>query len=247
MKLSAITKCAAIFAVTSLLYTSSLRAEPTEFNSSIFILTDLSKSYFDSSTLKLMKKTLGRTNSLVVSLTKRIPTPVMIHYLSIDLISLSKAPLCAAGFKSTLLGRGKKNLDDDLPIIHKRPKLRSFLGQCRDFILAQKPRQGTDISGAIELATRIAKGQDRGLKIMIIISDLYESRWEKAPQLTAKLDGFRIGLVYRVRDMSALEQESFDENLLQWKTRLEKAGAERVITVIESGNFSSRLNRELSE
>ncbi len=218
-----------------------------ELNAGMFVLVDLSTSYYDEETHSLMGETLDQVNKVLVELTKRWPTPLVFHYLSIDEISLGSAPLCSGVYKSSIFGLKKKNSDGGTPVITKRSQLKRLLVACRDVILSQKPKKGTDISGAVDLAARMAVGQARGPKAIIVISDFLETRWDGAVSPDLNLNGFKVAMIYRVRKRLAMETATLNAALDDWKNRFKSAGANRVFSVIERGPFHSYVLDELSK
>ncbi len=210
-------------------------AKEFEINAAFYVLVDLSSSYFDKTTKDDMKRTLNIVTESLVELSRRSPSPALFSFLSIDEISLGSKPLCEAVLKPSLFGGKKSSKTGGAIILNKLKKLEAYFEQCRDWIVAQKPKNGTDISGAIDLAARMARGQLNGPKAMIIISDFFEERWDGAVAPNLDLSGFKIDLIYRVNKKAALDVEAFNMNMRTWKDRLLTAGADDTTIIIESG------------
>src|SRR5690242_6485550 len=80
-------------------------AETAEWNSSIFVLVDLSRSYYDQKTKPRISKVLGRVNQAVVELTEQLEQPTAFFMLPITASGLNSQPLCQTVFSPRLISK----------------------------------------------------------------------------------------------------------------------------------------------
>ena len=209
-------------------------------NSSIFVLVDLSRSYYDASTRDITEQTLKKVNRGIAALAELYPPPVQFVFLSISTISLAEPPLCEATFKPVIFCGKSRN------ICRLRDLRRKFLPTCLRRILAEKPRGATDISGAIDYAVRISRPQLRGPKAMVIVSDMQEDLAKGAVAPSLSLKKFAITLIYRIRGTEGLIPDAVSDRVRVWQDKLRSAGASKVDAAIEQSDVSAFIVQALA-
>jgi hypothetical protein len=204
------------------------------------ILVDLSKTWFDpthNSRMAQIECTIDQVNASIIDLADRLPKPVSITYLPITDVGILENPLCETIYQPTLIGKSQK-------AVRSKSDLESKLKICRDLICTQSPRDYTDISGAMTLAIKITDSPLIKNKFIIILSDMKEDLRSGFKASIPNLKGYEIGIVYHVLPEDAPKGD-IDERLESWRERFKNKKAERVIDVIDKGNFESSLSNKL--
>jgi hypothetical protein len=213
----------------------------SKIKSNVHILFDLSTSYFNKEYRDRNKKVLKKSFNLVKQVFKRIGSPVKFQVLPITAYSNQSEILCETTFcKKSLFG--KKLGEKKEPVCIKEKALESFFSACVRTLMARKPEEATDITGAIDKSVRIARAQSPdGYQTMVILSDFIEWR-EGLPTPKFKLNDFHILLVYRSPPMHEFTKKLLlpEEEAKKYKRKLKGFGATKVIYVPEEADFGRK-------
>lgn len=219
-------------------WTSASQAEEIGSRTDIYVLVDLSATWFNQGRINDIKNTLGEINKAVVNLGTRSEKPVLIYYLPITDSSMVQNLLCQGKYQPALINRRGGNT------IGSKSELEKRLDLCRDHILNQNPAAFTDISGSIDLAVQISRSSTDKKKYMIIASDLKEESRKGAVLPTLNVDKFKIALVYRILPEDSLNLD-IKQRLSFWTQKLVKAKAVKVVSIIDKGNVGDNIVTEL--
>lgn len=210
-------------------------------NSYLFVLVDLSASYFTQTMKQRISQSLYKITNGLEQLVEYLPQPVALYVLPIGEASLQNEPLCQILYEATLIP-GRHGGD----IIRRKEDLKRRLEVCKDFILKQKPRKFTDISGAIIQASSIAPKREKVQKRLIVLSDFVEDRPSKGESPKLNLKGFCVAMAYRVLMEDALKPDSLEQRLEEWVSLFARSGAKKILRYIDTGIDASRLANDLS-
>ena len=202
-----------IFSIFMFACASASPAEEIGSRTDIYVLVDLSATWFNQGRINDIKNTLGEINKAVVNLASRSEKPVLIYYLPITDRSMVHNPLCQGKYQPALINRKGGNT------IGSKSELEKMLELCRDHILNQNAAAFTDISGSIDLAAQISKSSIDKRKYMIIASDLREESRKGAILPTLNVDKFKIALVYRILPEDSLNLD-IKQRLSFWTQKL---------------------------
>lgn len=204
------------------------------------VLVDLSRTWFEPTNpirLRQIERTIDQVNESIINLGNRLPKPVSITYLPIEAAAILQNPLCEIIYQPTLIGKDPKAL-------RSKSDLESKLNLCRDFILTKVPSGHTDISGAITLAVKITDSPSIKSKFIIMLSDMKEELPRGFHASIPNLKGYKIGIIYHILPEDA-PTGAMEDRLKDWKELFENKNAERVIHVIDTGNFGHSLSSQL--
>ena len=231
----------------------SYAEEDIEIETNIHILMDLSTSYYGKGTITENKRALQETFKVIRKIAKDdIERPAIIQVLGITEISTNQKIICEAQLTKGKIFKSKKN-DQESGAFKKPKQLYNYLmEQCLPAILDQKPRNGTDISGALDKSTRIARSQaPYGDNVLIVHSDFFEYRaivnGKKLKMPDIDLEGFHILLVYRAEFFSKYDGKfiNVDEAVNSWRKSMKDMGAEKIVIVSDEAKFASFAADEL--
>lgn len=217
-------------------------ADHKETNYYVFVLVDLSASFFDKTSLPKTKRSLERIFDGLRQYINFLPAPVKIFVLPITDASLQGQILCSTTYKPTLIPPSKGDGD----VIYRNRDFGLFLDKCLNFILKQKPSDFTDISGAIIHASNISRQRKKLLNTLIVLSDMEEESPRKQIISRFSLQGFCVTLVYRPIKKDILQPGTLQTRIDGWKHKLTDSGAESVSTYIESGIDPATMVDELT-
>lgn len=219
---------AVIILALTLVFTQQVLCDAQEYNTSLSVLIDFSKTYYNKSTKNLIKDLLRRGKIAVEEFASISESPVKISFLAINDLSLTTPPISTFIYHRKIFGGNKEG------VITRPADLKNYLELCKEIILKKEPSAYTDISGAIDLATRITAGQRRGEKSILILSDLKEDPRPGTQTAELKLDGYNVVILYRILGQDARKPSELDERLSAWKNKLTKAGARKVTCLHDS-------------
>jgi hypothetical protein len=89
----------------------------------------------------------------------------------------------------------------------------------------QSPAAFTDITGALNTVSRLAKYQHADFKGFIVLSDFHEERRPEQLGTIGSLAGLRGVLVYRVLETDRYNPELLTRRISTWETAIRGAGA----------------------
>ena len=121
-----------------------------------------------------------------------------------------------------------------------------YVDTCKVKIMKQDIAPGTDISGTIDLARKLARAETNGPVFLIILSDFYEYRDEALPKFDFDLEGFRVLLMHRTKaySMDGKVFELTDQEVQKWKKIFLDSGAKKAcITPENASEFKGQALR----
>lgn len=228
-----------------LLLTLTANTAKAEINSSLILAVDYSGSYVANREKGEMKNLFVTVNEFISRAAQRLPANVSFKALSITEASSVEKPDCEAeGYAKGLFGKasgGGKGQHLVSPASKKSKEPTEFEQYLAEICLprllerAKNGAGGTDIAGAIDAVVTIAKEEAQGPKVLVVMSDFYESKADFLPKFKLNLDGFRILMIYRTT--YEVNQQNIAEltrkKAKEWEAKLRTAGAEEVFLMDE--------------
>ncbi len=229
------------FTLTIVLFPQHCKVYAQEVGSrtAIFVLVDLSRTWFNQESQVKNIHTLDEVNKAVVGLSTRHEKPVHITFLAIEDRSALQSPLCEGCYRPTLIRRNN-------PCMTSKAELNRKLTLCKSLILNQNSSDYTDISGAIDIAAQMSQSPTLERKFLIILSDMKEERQIPFNFSNLHLEGFRIAIVYRILPRDALSNE-YRGRLEWWESKLKECKAAKIILILDKGELANRLIMELAD
>jgi len=231
-----------IFLILMVLMSMPSRAE---VQSSITLAIDYSGSYVANRNEGDLDQVYKFAFDVISKAALRMPKDISFKSLAIsDMSSIERVDCQAKGVSRGLFG----NSAEEDPYAHlvegkgrKPSPFREYLEtNCLTAIQQRGESPGTDISGTLDLAIKLAREETSGPKLLVMLSDFYEYRNETFPEFEFDLEDFHILLIYRsmyFENESGGAELTYDE-AVRWQARLEASGAERVYIVDERSNLS---------
>jgi len=225
-----------------------------DIETNIHILMDLSTSYYGKGTIKKNKRALKETFKVIRKIAKNdIDKPAIIQVLGITEESSKEELICEAQLAKKPIFKKKNNGVAKESFKNRKQLYEYLMEQCLPSILNQEPRDGTDISGALDKSTRIARSQaPYGDNILVVHSDFFEFRavrvnGQKLKMPKINLEGFHVLLVYRSEFMSKYDGKviDVDEAVKSWRKSMKNMGAEKVVIVSDESKFAAFAAGEL--
>lgn len=217
--------------VFAILLTNGTICFASEYNSSITVLIDLSRTYYNESTRPNISRLLKIVSQGISQLTTILDSPVKITFLSITDQSLSAPVIASFFFQPKIFVSGTSDT------ITAKKDLEKHLDLTSEIITRKPASNFTDISGAIDLATRVVSAQSRGKRIVIVMSDMIEDLKPKAKTATINANGFEFLILYRILPIDGSDPNKLNQRLDVWKERLIAGGASKV-TFINDATLS---------
>ncbi|MBM3575732.1 MAG: hypothetical protein FJX39_08465 [Alphaproteobacteria bacterium] len=224
---------------TAFVHKTALSAE--EPRSTVSILVDLSETWHNEQSKLANQKILQTVAEGVTELGRLLRPPVHIRMLPIGDASLLRPPLCEALYDPKLISSAPK---DTRVFTQEKPLLKYLKVDCVLFILSRPKEKFTDISGAIDSASRFASIQAGADRILIILSDMLEELPINVTAANISLPTFRSLILYRTLNDDRKNPSLLDKRLNEWKAKIGSAGSE--ITMIpDEGVVSGQIVRLL--
>jgi len=228
-----------------------------EINSSLILAVDYSGSYVANREKGEIKNLFVTVNEFISRAAQRLPANVSFKALSITEASSIEKPDCEAeGYAKGLFGKASGGKGQHLvsPASKKSKEPTEFEQYLAEICLprllerAKNGAGGTDIAGAIDAVVTIAKEEAQGPKVLVVMSDFYESKADFLPKFKLNLDGFRILMIYRTT--YEVNQQNIAEltrkKAKEWEAKFRAAGAEEVFLMDErSSKAIGRAVRKL--
>ena len=231
-----------IFLIAMVLMSMSSRAE---VQSSITLAIDYSGSYVANRNDGDLDKVYKFAFDVISKAALRMPKDISFKSLAIsDLSSIERVDCQAKGISRGLFGNSSEEDPNAFLVEGKGRKpspFREYLEAiCLSAIQQRDESPGTDISGTLDLAIKLAREETSGPKLLVMLSDFYEYRNEAFPEFEFDLEDFHILLIYRsmyFENQSGVAELTYNE-AVRWKERFENSGAARVYIVDERSNLS---------
>jgi hypothetical protein len=182
---------------------------------------DLSKTWLDEKSRNANQSVLESIADSIGATAQSLKAPIQVDYLEIGDASFSRAPLCSRRVIPSIYGRAAKQKDfSDIS------QLVEFLRfDCTNLILRRRASTYTDISGALNTASRLLSGQKLDYSAIIVLSDLKEElRPHQVAQLLS-LNGVHVLLAYRVLEEDRNDPSQMDKRVAIWRQALRHVGA----------------------
>lgn len=217
----------ALAGITCAFLSASAAGQVVEHRSAVFVLVDLSKTWHRMDTQSRNQALLKKVSQGVVELVGRIERPTYVAFVAIDDRSILQTPICEATYNPKLL-------PSKTVVIQRARELGSFLNTCSAAALSRPIALATDISGALDFASRLLGEGPKSIdRYVIILSDMKEERGARMP-VELRLNGFRMLLTYRALPEDDRNPDGFERRITDWRKRLNDAGA-RVSRVLDTG------------
>lgn len=215
-----------------------------EVRSSITVLVDLSRTWLNDASAGDNRRVMQTIGKSIAEMPRHYRTPIHIRYVPIGDNSLLRPPLCQAIYDPKLIGqRTAKSLQ-----ITKEHELLKYLTQdCIEFILKRKPEPFTDITGALDSASRLTAAQVGDTRAIVVLSDMVEDRRPSQTQSPLSLGGFVVVVMYRALADDRQHPDRLDKRLSEWRAVLNRSGTKAVELYPDSSLTSSQLTRLLSK
>lgn len=197
-------------------------SQTADYKTSVYVLFDFSKTYYKESTKGQIESVLKTVNTAIIKLAHVSEMPIKISFLAITDQSLSANAIAISLYQRKIFAGKKKDL------ITKPRDLKNFLEVCAQSILSTTGSDYTDISGAINLATRMNTGQKQGEKSILILSDMKEETRAGTQKSSFDLAGYNVLILYRILGEDARNPNQLARRLEEWAQRLTDAGAKKV-------------------
>ena len=226
MRLSTMTGVCLLVAAVLILPAASPAEAQEPPQTSVIILVDMSASFAplipeDRTALESLADAIVR---MTAQQAEGWEQPVKLMWAVIGSSSMKQTPPCgpAIQFRGMIAGRrpGVITRADSLRIWFKACVLRLMGG-------AAPPERYTDISGAVALASEVAR-QIQGLKVVFMLSDFAEDLPPGDSPARFALRGEHVVLLYRPDARSRQGSDQVLARVREWETRLRGAGASSV-------------------
>lgn len=229
-------------------------ANARDLEANIFVLIDFSGSYFTKE--RVDKRIPDNFDQLATALTSKRngpKRPALFQVLPINSTSQSSAPMCEYKYlqKSLLMSSANKNCGStkDEFCSHKGKLFKDYINnECLKLIVSETidPNTYTDISGALALSGQLAKSQPADDNYLIIMSDMFEFRYDELPVSNIDLSNFNIFVVCggEFNNENNITKLCMDTEE-SWSRKFKDLGASNVIFTIETGNWGDGAIKDL--
>jgi hypothetical protein len=156
----------------------------------------------------------------VGAMAEHLKSPVQIDYLEIGDASFSRTPLCSKRVIPSIYGRAAKQ--KDFSDISQLVEYLRF--DCANLILRRRPARYTDISGALNTASRLLSAQKLDYSAIIVLSDLKEELRPRQASQLLPLKNVHVLLVYRVLEEDRYDPSQIDKRIATWRQALGRVG-----------------------
>jgi hypothetical protein len=218
---------------------TTVLAEEAVPRTGVYVLVDASETWLTKPAHVHNEFIIRQTVSTIMEMAAKSESPIAVFVVLIGANSILQRPLCEAVYKHALIG-GTGTPGE----FRNKDKLRNYLDLCLTTILARAPEKWTDIHGALDLVSRLSQVASIRRRYLIVLSDFKEER-PKGPLPSVRLDGFHVGMIYRVLPEDSVRPQALNDRLNYWSSAFKKYGAARTVFAIDKAKFASDITLKL--
>lgn len=220
-------------------------AKAQEPQSQVFILFDLSSSYFETGS-KDVAKSFRKIASVVLSKERGPIRPSLIHVLPIGDISQTQDAICEAEMPASSRFRRSVECSSGLICLPDDAIAKQWFSDCANKITKMSVQGTTDISGALSLASQLTLRENSVEPFMFVLSDMFEYRNKEVPVSKIRLDDFEIVILCgsQLNSEGTEPQYCLDTVDTKWRKQLKALGANNVSGHNEKKSWASEIEMQ---
>lgn len=200
-------------------------------NSQVFVLADLSSSYFSKGSGE-MRRRMVKLSAALSDKVRGPDKPFSVHVLLIGDVSQTKKPVCAAELaRKNLFGRQPK-CSPGLQCFSKEEDFSIFMDLCGDTLDKMATQPATDITGALSLVSSIKSSDPYKPKYLFIFSDMEEKR-KPIPTSKINLTGFKINILCPQADSTGSSTDCEKDIVSKWEDVFKSYGVKRLTATLD--------------
>lgn len=204
----------------------------------VFVVLDTSGSWIP---IHKDRNVVSRVNDAILESASYVQKPVHYYLLKITSDSLREKPVCSITHeKESIFKPG-----------YSKKAFAAELGLCKRITQKLDATKYTDITGALDLTSRMSSNHTLGRKYLIIISDMKEEQPDGRITKTIesctsqlahlKLSGFKAAIIYNILPNKQDRDDSDFPGI--WKKCLGSTGIADVTLIHESTNLVDEITR----